>query len=324
MRAVVLEAFGEPDVLTYRDWPEPVTSDGEVIVDVTLSGVNFSDTLLRRIGIQTTVDAGGRPNWVRPESLPLVLGGEVLGRVDGQRVVALCGTGGYAQRVAVPTDRIFAVPDEVSDPDAICLFVQGLTAWFALRHAARLTPGESVAIQAAAGGVGSLAVQIARELGAGPIVGVASTERKQAFAKDAGSTSVVKPGAGLGARLLEANENRPYDVVLESSGAPEFDEVCAVLARFGRLVSLGSASGQPGQVDTRALIASSRSVVGFWLLDYLQNRERAVSALDHLFDLVVRGAIIPLPVRTFALEDAAEAHRAIESRDTSGKSVLKV
>lgn len=324
MRAVVLDAFGGPEALTCQECPEPEPRDGEVLVDVTLAGVNFSDTRLRTLGMQSTVDAGGRPNWLAAEDLPVVPGAEVVGTVDGRRVVALCGVGGYAERVVAPVERVFDVPDDVGDADALSLFVQGLTAWLALRRAARLEPRESVVVQSAAGGVGSLAVQIARELGAAAVVGVASTEDKRALVTRLGATGAVAGGDGLTERLLEANGGGGYHVAIESGGAPEFDRMLAAMARFGRLVTLGTASGAPGQVVTAALIAGSRSVVGFWLVDHLRERDEAERAVRELFELAARKAITPLPITTFALEDAAGAHRLIESRTSTGKVALAV
>jgi NADPH2:quinone reductase len=325
MRAVVFSEFGDPEVLnSHENWPEPAPTEGEVVIDVALAGVNFSDTRLRRLGMQTTVDAGGQPKWIRSEELPIVPGGEILGTCNGGRVVALCGSRGYAERVAVRKELVFPVPDGISDGDAISLFVQGLTALFALRNAGRLSQGEAVAVQAAAGGVGSLAVQLARELGAGAVVGTASTPTKCALATELGATDAVLSGGGVGSRLLAANGGRAFDLILESGGAPEFEELCPIVARFGRLVTLGSASGKPGQVETRSLIAGSRSVVGFWLLDYIRAPQNVLSALEELFGLAASGALTPVPVTRFALEDAAAAHRSVESRGSVGKVVLVV
>ena len=158
MRAVQLTEAGGPEVLRVADIPVPEPSEGEVLVEVSLAGVNFGDTHQRE------------GQYIAERRLPFVLGGEVAGSVHGRRVVALLETGGYAEFAVAPADRTFAVPDGLSDHAALALLIQGLTAWHLYRTAARLGEGESVVVHSAAGGVGGLAVQLAKPMGAGRVI----------------------------------------------------------------------------------------------------------------------------------------------------------
>jgi NADPH2:quinone reductase len=327
MRAVQVPAFGDADVLEHVELPAPVPGESEVLVRVTSAGVNFTDTRLRRMGMQTTVDGGGAPKRLQADELPVVPGGEVVGFEEpgGRRVVALCGSGGYAEQATAPASRVFEVPDGVDDATALALFVQGLTAWHLLHGSVRLQRGESVVVHSAAGGVGSLAVQLARRIGAGRIVATASSDAKRRLALQLGATAAVDGTAdGLTDRLLEANDGRPVDAVLDMAGGAIFDASFAALAPLGRLAAYGTSSGGPGTVETVRLMAGSRSVVGFWLLDYLRDRAGTEAALGSLFSMAARGELRAIVGGTYPLERAADAHRALESRATSGKLVLSV
>jgi hypothetical protein len=172
MRAIRITEFGGPEVLTYvDDEPEPRPSPAWQVLEVDAAGVNFADT------------HQAEDTYLAPASLPMIPGAEAVGRLpDGRRVVALLAGGGYAERVAVAPPVAFEVPDEVSDGAALALVLQGTTAWHLLHTSARMTPGESVVVFAAAGGVGSLAVQLAKRYGAGRIIAVASSPDKRDLA----------------------------------------------------------------------------------------------------------------------------------------------
>lgn len=232
MRAVQITEFGGPEVLRLVELPDPVAKPGQLLIEVDAVGVNYADT-------HSVEDS-----YLSHATLPLVPGGEVVGRTaDGRRVVALTATGGYAERAVAWENMAHEVPDQVSDGAALALVVQGLTAWNLLRTSARLTPGETVVVHAAAGGTGSLAVQLAKRFGAGRVIATASTEEKRALALELGAdAAVAADGEGLKERLLEANDGRKVDVVLEMTGGPVFDASLAALAPFGRLVAYGMAS----------------------------------------------------------------------------------
>lgn len=318
MRAIRQQEFGGPEVLRLVEADEPVPGPGEVLVDVSVAGVNFADTHQRR------------NEYLAASELPLVPGSEVAGlrRDTGERVVALTGgRGGYAEVAAVPAAHCFAVPEGVDDSTALALLLQGLTAWHLLRTSARVAPGESVVIHAAAGGTGSLAVQLARPLtGAGRVIATASSEEKRALAVELGAdVAVATDAGGLTERLLDANGGAPVDVVLDAIGGEVFDASLAALAPFGRLVTYGVSGGATNTVNTRKLMRASRTVTGFWFRHCL---ERPAELLDApVADLFARAAAGELRVvvgATYPLAEAAQAQIDLAERRTTGKLLLDV
>jgi NADPH2:quinone reductase len=315
MRAVQITEFGGPEVLTLTDLPEPRAAAGEVVVDVSSAGVNYADT------------HQAENSYLAPQTLPLVPGSEVVGRLaDGTRVAAFTMTGGYCERALVTPDHCFPLPTDVTDGQALALLVQGLTAWHLLRTCTHLQPGESVVVHAAAGGVGTLAVQLARHWGAGRVIAVASSADKLALARDLGADAGVLAGeADLRAALKDANEGRPVDVVLEMVGGTTFDASLAALAPFGRLATFGMASRTPpSPIEAGALMSRSRAVVGFWLAHCFGRPELLQPQLAELLAMVAAGTLQPQVGGTFALADARAAHEALRSRGSVGKLVLEI
>src|SRR5256714_5606877 len=187
--------FGGPEVLRLADLPKPEPGPGEVLIRVTRAGVNFADTHTRT------------NSYVQKATLPLVPGGEVAGVSEetGERVVALVGSGGYAEFATAPQELVFPLPEEIDDGTALAMVVQGLTAWHLYRTSGRVAEGESVVVHGAAGGVGSIAVQLGHPLGAGRVIATASSEGKRALALELGADVAVDPSArGLTERLGEA------------------------------------------------------------------------------------------------------------------------
>jgi NADPH:quinone reductase len=313
MRAIQIEEFGGPEVLKLADLPVPEPGDGEVLIKVALAGMNYADTH------QRTND------YLAPYELPLVPGGEVAGvREDtGERVVAMTGLGGYAEYAAAQEALTFPIPEGVDDGTALALLIQGLTAWHLYRTAGKVAPGESVVVVAAAGGVGSLAVQLGKPLGAGRVIALASTEEKRALALELGADVAVDVDPeGLKERLEEANEGRKVDVVFEMAGGEVFDASLAALAPFGRLVTYGIASRQANEVSTGSLMRRSRAVVGFWLMHCLGRPEMVDEALSELFARVQRGELKAHVGATYPLGEAAQAQVDIAERRTTGKVLL--
>ena len=242
MRAIRIGEWGGPEVLELTDdAPVPEPADDEVLIRVARAGVNFADTHARE------------NTYLARYALPLVPGAEVAGVVErdgagfaaGRRVVALVGTGGYAEYAVAPAGATFAVPDGSDDGTALALLLQGLTAWHLYRTCARLEPGESVVVHAAAGGVGSLAVQLGKAFCAGRVIATASSEEKRRLALELGADEAVDVGRDdLAEALIEANLGERVDVVLEMAGGPVFEAGLAALAPFGRLVVYGNASRQ--------------------------------------------------------------------------------
>jgi NADPH:quinone reductase len=313
MRAIQMTEFGGPEVLRLAELPTPEPRAGDVLIRVTRAGLNFADTHTRT------------NSYVQGATLPLVPGGEVAGiREDtGERVVALVGTGGYAEYAVAPEQLVFPIPHGLDDGVALALIVQGTTAWHLYRTSGRVADGESVVVHAAAGGVGSLAVQLGRPLGAGRVIATASREEKRALAVRLGADVAVDPAPdGLAERLIDANGGRPVDVVFEMAGGEVFEASYGALAPFGRIVAYGIASQQPNQISTGSLLRHSRAAVGFYLFHCLQRPGMFTDALSELFERAARGALEVVVGHTYPLEQAAQAHIDLRERRTTGKLLL--
>jgi NADPH:quinone reductase len=313
MRAIQMTEFGGPEVLTLSELPVPVPGPDEVLIRVTRAGLNFADTHTRT------------NSYVQKATLPLVPGGEVAGiREDtGERVVALVGSGGYAEYATAPKDLVFPLPDELDDGTALALIVQGLTAWHLYRTAGHVAEGESVVVHAGAGGVGSLAVQLGHPLGAGRVIATASSAEKRGLALELGADAAVDPAAeGLTERLIEANGGQPVDVVFEMSGGEVFEASYRALAPFGRIVAYGIATNRANEVSTGSLLRHSRSVVGFYLFHCLQRPGMFSDALGELFARAARGELKAIVGGTYPLEEAAQAQIDLRERRTTGKLLL--
>ena len=313
MRAVQITEFGGPEVLRLVDLPDPAPGGGLELLTATSAGVNYADT-------HQVEDS-----YLSRTTLPLVPGTEVAGTMpDGARVAGFTTSGGYAEKALVHPSAVFALPDGVSDGAALALLVQGLTAWHLLRTSTRLALGESVVVHAAAGGVGTLAVQLAKAWGAGRVIGVASSPDKRALAEQLGADVTVDAGEpDLKTALEAANGGRKVDVVLEMVGGPTFDASLAALAPFGRLATFGMASRTaPQPVDPGGLMSRSRAVVGFWLAHCFSRPEMLQPQMAELLGMVEAGTLRPQVGATYALGDAARAHGALRDRSSTGKLVL--
>jgi NADPH2:quinone reductase len=312
MRAIQIQEFGGPEVMQLTDLPDPEPGEGQVMIEVSRAGINFADTHVTR------------DDYLAKQELPLVPGGEVAGRApDGRRVAALLPNGGYAEKVAVDERVLVPIPDEVSDDAAAGLLLQGLTAHSVLGMCARLEPGESVVVEAAAGGTGSLAVQLAKRMGAGRVIGLASSQAKRDLAQRLGADAVVDSRADdLEAAILEANEGEPVDVVLEMTGGKSFEAGLRALAPFGRLVTYGNASREPVEVRNVDLMRTSRSIVGFWLVHLFRRPQRLREAIMELLGAVDAGDLEVVIGDLYPMSEARSAHEDIAARRTHGKLLL--
>jgi len=313
MRAIQMSEYGGPEVLQLVDLPVPEPGPGEVLVRVSRAGLNFADTHRRT------------NSYLAKDALPLVPGSEVAGvREDtGQRVVALLGSGGYAEYAVAPGALTFPIPEGISDETALALVLQGLTAWHLYRTCARIAPGESVVVHSAAGGVGSLAVQLGKRMSAGRVIATASTADKRDLALELGADAAVD-GAPLGLteRLVEANLGERVDVVFEMAGGAVFDASLEALAPFGRLVTYGIASGENNTIRSGSLMRHSRSVVGFWFAHCLRRPAMIDDALADLFARVGRGELRVVTGPAYPLDQAAQAQTDLAARRTTGKVTL--
>jgi NADPH2:quinone reductase len=313
MRAIRITEFGGPEVLTLTDVPEPTAGPGQVLVHVDRAGVNYADT------------HQAENTYLSKQSLPLVPGGEVVGRTpEGRRVVALLGSGGYAERAVAAEATTFDVPDGVDDVTALAMIVQGATAWLLLKRSVHLEPGESVVVHAAAGGVGSIAVQLAKVWGAGRVIATASTPDKRKLAEELGAdVSVDADPANMTEALREANNGKRVDIVLDMTGGRITDESLAALAPFGRLAFYGMANRQPPTpVAPASLLSHSTTVAGMWLPHAFRVPGLMPRAMADLFALVARGQVRAVPGGEYPLSQARAAHEALRARRTVGKLVL--
>jgi NADPH2:quinone reductase len=285
-----------------------------VLINVSRAGVNFADT-------HNTDNS-----YLAPATLPMIPGGEVVGTAeDGRRVVALlAGGGGYAEQAVAHSALTFDVPDVVDDLTALGLIVQGTTAWLLLRQSTHLVPGESVVVHAAAGGVGTLAVQLARSMGAGRIIATASTAEKRELAMSLGADIAIDPAVpDLTAALREANNGARVDIVLEMVGGSYTDQSIAALAPLGRLAFFGMASRvEPKRVDPRALLSHSTTIAGFWLPHAFTKPGLMQSALTDLFTATTAGDLRVIPGGDYPLSEARQAHEDLRARRTVGKLTI--
>ncbi|MEO8888435.1 MAG: NADPH:quinone oxidoreductase family protein [Jatrophihabitantaceae bacterium] len=313
VRAIQITAFGGPETLVVGELADPVAGEGQQVFDVLAAGVNYADT-------HQTEDS-----YLAKQTLPMIPGGEVVVRgADGQRLVGLLGTGGYAQKVAADPRYLFPVPDAVSDAQALSTLVQGATAWHLLRTSAHLAEGDTVVVHAGAGGVGTLAIQLARRWGAGRIIATASSIQKRQLTLDLGADVAVDSRTeDLTAALRDANGGKGVDVVLEMTGGKVFDQSLAALAPLGRLAVFGMAGRTPpSPIDAGRLMGRSTAVIGFWLIHIVQRPALMAAAVTDLMSMIAEGSIKPVIGGTYPLERAGDAHRALLDRSSVGKLVL--
>lgn len=305
MRAVVLEGIGEPEELVLRELPAPVAGSGQTLVDVRATGINFLEVLVRR---------GAYPQM--PE-LPWVPGIEVAGTTaDGRRVLGLLSTsgGGYAEQVVLDDRWVFALPDGATFEEGAAFLMAYLTAWIPLTRQAVVGSGSRVLVHAAAGGVGSAAVLTARHLGA-EVVATAGSEAKLALP--------LSLGAGQAVTYDRLGEIEPVDVVFDPVGGQLFADSIPLLRPLGVALAIGFAGGTWPTLEPALLVGRNVGVQGFYLGRLMQREPGLVreAALD-LLRLWADGSVRPLVGSTYPLGEAAEAHRLMESRQSTAKVVL--
>ena len=298
--------------MKYLELPDPTPAGSQVVLDVTAIGINYADTH------QT------ENSYLAQQKLPLIPGMEVVGKMpDGSRVLALASTGGYCQKTLVSPRTVIPLPEQVSDGQALAMMVQGSTAYLILKEMAHVKAGESVVVHAGAGGVGSVAIQLAKEWGAF-VIAVTSSDEKKKLCKELGADAVVDANeADLKSALLAANNNKPVDIVLEMVGGKTFDQSLAALSPFGRLVFYGMASRTaPENIAPGMLMPKSQSIIGFWLVNALAKRELMQEVFMDLFTMIISGKLKPVVGATYPLSEAQQAHRDMLARKTVGKIVL--
>ncbi|HDR9242429.1 MULTISPECIES: quinone oxidoreductase family protein [Burkholderia cepacia complex] len=324
MKAVRFYKTGSPETLVYEDVPDPSLADDEVLIRVEAAGVNFADVMRRR-----------GDDYPEPSPTPFTLGAEVAGTIAavgkavtslpvGTPVMAAPGAGGYAQYARVPAGIVIPLPPGLDAVRASALVAHGLTAALVLRKAARLLPGETVLVEAAAGGVGSLAVQLAKLYGAGKVIAAASTPAKRALAESLGAdASVDYTAPDWAAQVRALTNDKGVDIVLETAGGDNLAEAFKSMAPFGRLIFIGQSSGKSSLIDPWTLTVPNHTITSFYVGAYLAFSELIQSTLSELIGLVLSGKVTLQTEMVLPLSQAAEAHRLLEGRHTMGKVVLQ-
>ena len=304
MRAAVLQGTGRPEQLVVQEVAEPEPADGQAIVDVRAAGINFADVLIR---------LGMYPQM--PE-FPAVLGSEIAGDLDGSRVMGfvLSGGGGYAERVAVDRRWLLPLPESASFAEGAAFPMAFLTAWIPLTELVRIAFGARVLITAAAGAVGTAAVQIVRALNGHPIAAVGSPE-KLGLPRSLGAVEAVT--------YDEIGELAPVDAVFDLVGGDVFESSLSLLKPMGTAIAVGYAGGMWQEVNPAWLVGRNIGIHGFYLGRLIgRDPELVERAANDVLRLWESGAVRPIVGAEYPLEDAASAHRLIESRQSTGKVVL--
>lgn len=322
MQAIEATEYGGADVLSVLERERPEPRPGQVRIAVEAAGINFADIQQRR---------GLYPGGPEP---PFVPGLEAAGTIDatgegvdlpvGQRVVGWTSLGGYAEYAIADARSIFPIPESMSFAEGAAFPIQFLTAYNSLHEWGGLEAGERVLIHAAAGGVGTAAVQVAAEADA-EVFGTASTPEKLDLATDLGVDHPINYTETDFTEVVdEKTDGEGVDLVLDGVGGEVFDDSLDALAHFGRLVTIGVASSQPTTASATELLMENQRVIGFHLGEAMRNDpSSALAAVPELTELLSSGTFEVIVGQEFPLADAVAAHEAIEDRSTTGKVVLR-
>lgn len=321
MKAIRVHQRGGLEAMKMEEVERPTPTQRQVLIKVAVAGVNFAD-LGQRNG-----------NYQNLAPLPLTLGFEVAGTIEevgagvttlskGTRVVALVN-GGYAQYAVADATVTVPLPEQVSFAEAVVLPVQGQTAYLALEKAARLHKGERVLVHSAAGGVGSLLVQLAKLMGASMVIGTTTSENKEEFIRTQGADVVVHTNEkNWVEQVMQATQGQGVDVALEVVGGDVGQQSLACLALFGRMVVYGTLTGAVTPIVTQMLIPRCLSVIGY--NTNVQSLDDQMRANHALLDYIASKQLKVTLNDSFPLADAAAAHKAIEENKTRGKVVLTI
>jgi NADPH:quinone reductase len=323
MKAIQLKEYGGPEVLNLVEMERPEPKGHQVLIEIHAIGVNYADTA-RREG-----------QYVVPTKLPFIPGAEIAGVVvetgesvtnvqKGDRVVTLIESGGYAEFALADSRGLIPLQEQMDFEQAVALPLQGLSAYHILKTMGRLEKGETVLVHAAAGGVGTLAVQLAKLSGASKVIATASTGDKLALAADMGADVLINyTEQGWEEKILEATGGKGVDVALEMAGGEIFNKTLKCLATFGRLVIYGVASGEQSRFYPSSLMARNQSVIGFFLPQIMRKPALIQSSMAEMLEYLSKGQLKLTIGGVYSLEQAAEVHRLLQSRQTKGKLILK-
>lgn len=326
MRAIHFSRYGNPDVLEMQELPEPQPAAGQVSIRVSYASINFADIMVRR-GQYHVAQFPAVPG-MEVSGVIHALGEGVAGLQVGQPAAALTLAGGYAEFALASAELTFPLDSferTIDLAQAAALPLVGVTAYQLLADVARVRAGETILIHAATGGVGSLAVQIARHLGAGQIIGTVGNAEKIAHARALGYDQVVLR-ADFVREIQQFTEGRGVDIILDAAGEPTRSQSLQLLALFGRLVIFGNASNQPDlPLLPSDLLANNWAVLGYSFSSLTKRAPHVTAtAARQVFDLLARGLVRVEMPHVLPLEQAAEAHRLIETSNTTGKLLLQI
>ncbi len=323
MKAIRINETGGPEGMHLEEIETPAPKEGQALIKVAAAGINFAD-LAQRQGAYLTRTRTPMTMGVEFAGTVAALGPGVSTPAVGTRVAGV-GEGGYAEYAIAQASSLIPIPSNLDFVHAAAFPVQGLTAYQLLRESARLQPGESVLMQAAAGGVGTLAVQLAKLMGAGTVVGTASNPDKLALVRRLGADVAINyTEADWVEQVKQATDGKGTDIILETVGGSIAEQSLHCLAPFGRMVIFGAASGHIAQFTGIQLMYKNQAIIGYWLASQLQHTERIAAAVMELMQYLVSGKLEIVVGQTFPLADAEQAHKAIAERSTMGKVVLIV
>ncbi|MRG86490.1 quinone oxidoreductase family protein [Salinibacillus xinjiangensis] len=324
MKAIMATEFGGPDVLKYLDVDVPTIQKDEVLISVEGTSVNFADIKARK-------GNKGKGN------LPFIPGIDVAGVVEkvgsnvdtvkeGQRVIAFPKQGSYAEYAVANQNLTFRIPDQLDIETAIACPIVSFTSYQLLHDVARIESGETVLIHAAAGGIGTTAIQLAKLLGAGKVIGTVGSEVKIPVALEAGADHVISHDhEDFAQKVNELTNGEGANVILDSIAGWVSEKSVACLAPYGRLVHFGNASGEVGHFQTKDLHASCRSVLGFSFGTTRKKRPHLIRPVaEKVIPYLANGQLKINVGRSFSLAEAKEAQEWVESRQSTGKVILKV
>ncbi|MFT4940102.1 MAG: NADPH2:quinone reductase [Paraglaciecola sp.] len=323
MKAIVCNEFGPVEELSYQDVADPVAAKGHVVVDIKACGVNFPDGLLVQGLYQLKPDR------------PFIPGNEVAGVISevgegvtrlkvGMRVIALCMTGGYAEKVACPATHVLPIPDTIPDEEAAALVTAHATAHHALKQRAQIKPGETLLVTGAAGGTGLAAVQIGKEMGA-KVIAVCSTQEKLDVAKANGADILINyTETDLKTAIKEVTGGKGVDVVYECVGGDTFHACSRSMAWNGRLLVIGFAGGEIPQFPVNLSLVKGYSVVGVFWGSFTQHQPQDFAAnMNELLTWYVQGKVKVIVHEVLPLAEAKDALNKVMGREVMGKMTLK-
>jgi putative PIG3 family NAD(P)H quinone oxidoreductase len=323
MRAVIATEPGGPEVLTVTDLPDPVPGPGEVVVDVAATAVNRADTLQRQGKYPPPPGASDVLGLECSGTVAAV--GEGVGRWQvGDEVCALLAGGGYAEKVLVPAGQVMPLPDGVDLVTAGALPEVACTVWSNVFMVAGLQPGETLLVHGGAGGIGNLAIQLAKALGARVVTTAGSPEKLDLCRELGADVAVSYRDQDFVQEVKAATDGRGADVILDNMGAKYLDRNVSALATEGRLVIIGMQGGVKGELNIGKLLAKRGAVIATSLRSRPVEEKAAICAavVEHVWPLVADRSVRTIVHATLPLEKADDAHRLMESGEHVGKIVL--